>query len=105
MSGDYGIEDIIEELSELIRATLLDGQRKRAPSYWKNDPGHVDALHRHLVRYDLGELVDEDSKAHPLAHAGTRALMQAYQEIQPEGVELALRHAQERRGTLARPWS
>ena len=76
----YGIEDIITELSELIRETLVDGQRKRSPSYWKEDPGHLEAMHRHLVRYDRGELVDKDSGAHPLAHVGTRALMQAWLE-------------------------
>jgi len=80
VSDTYGIEDIITELSALIRTTLEDGQRKRAPDYWKQDPDHAEAMHRHLIRYDMGELVDEDSGAHPLSHVGVRALMQAYQE-------------------------
>lgn len=78
--SEYGIEDIIADLVPLIRETLVDGQRKRPPTYWKVDPGHPDSMHRHLHRYDMGEKVDADSGAHPLQHAGVRALMQAWQE-------------------------
>lgn len=76
----YGIEDIIKDLIPLIRETLVDGQRKRSPTYWKEDPGHRQSMYRHLIRDQAGELVDEDSGAHPLQHAGVRALMQAWQE-------------------------
>lgn len=79
--SEYGIEEIIQDLVPLIRETLIDGARKRSPDYWKQDPGHVDALQRHLHRYDLGETTDRDSLAHPLQHAGVRALMQAWQEV------------------------
>jgi hypothetical protein len=78
--SEYGIEDIIQELVPLIRETLIDGQRKRSPSYWKEDPGHEDALQRHLHRVDRGEIFDADSGAPAWSHVGTRALMLAWQQ-------------------------
>jgi hypothetical protein len=92
-------EEILHEFTKMLQAPTGDGQLKRRDGkpFWKIDTDHEEAMLRHLHRWDRGELVDEDSGAHPLVHVAWRALALAFQETQPEGVELALRHAQERR--------
>jgi dATP/dGTP diphosphohydrolase len=76
-------QDILQAFRQMLLPVVADGGRKRAangkPS-WKVDKGHVDALNRHLARWERGELVDEDSGAHPLVHAAFRCLAIAGQE-------------------------
>lgn len=67
-----------------LDAVSADGQAKRArglkPPWWR-DPGHAEALERHLARWRAGERRDADSGCHPLVHAAWRALALAYQEL------------------------
>jgi hypothetical protein len=75
-------DQIIQALCDLMRPVLADGGRKRAEAtkpHWTQDE-HLDPLHRHLHRYDMGELVDKDSGTHPMAHVMVRAGMIAWQE-------------------------
>jgi hypothetical protein len=83
-------EVILETFCEMLRPVVEDGGRKRAAGDkvpWTADPGHADALMRHLVRYDRGEMVDGDSGAHPLVHAAFRCLALAYQDEQGPPLE------------------
>lgn len=73
------------EFAKRLHATSADGQRKRAAGLkvpWWTDPGHAEALDRHLDRWRLGQRRDLDSGQHPLVHAAWRALALAYQETQ-----------------------
>ena len=74
--------EIYREFTRLLAGPTNDGQNKRRTGkpHWKVDPGHAEAMHRHLHRYDLGERVDPDSGVHPLVHVAWRALALAYQE-------------------------
>lgn len=76
------VEDAITELVALMRPVLRDGLRKRGVPTWRSDPTHRAAMMRHIARDASGERQDPDSGAHPLAHAGVRALMAAWQETQ-----------------------
>jgi hypothetical protein len=95
-------EEILHEFMQMLQLPTGDGQLKRRDGkpFWKIDMGHEAAMLRHLNRWGRGDLVDEDSGAHPLIHVAWRALAIAYQETQPEGVDMALRHAQIRQGAL-----
>ena len=76
-------EAIQAAFRQLLWPVIADGGRKRASGtkpHWTVDPGHIDALHRHLNRWDRGERRDVDSGAHPLVHAAFRCLAIAYQE-------------------------
>lgn len=76
-------EDIIEAFVAMLRLPTLDGATKRMAREkppWTIDPGHRDALYRHLKRWEMGEAADEDSGAHPLVHVAWRALALAWQE-------------------------
>lgn len=77
-------EEIIAIFSDMLRAVLGDGAKKRQagskPS-WKVDV-HEPALWSHINKWKHGELVDEDSGAHPLVHQACRALMIAWQETE-----------------------
>ena len=81
------MNETLATLSEMLRPVIGDGGAKRAagtkPPWWKDD-GHMPALQRHLDRYLQGELVDKDSKAHPLVHVACRALMQAGKEMRED---------------------
>jgi hypothetical protein len=76
--------EIIDEFTNLLLGPTGDGQvkRGRGKPFWKVDPGHADAMLRHLHRWDRGEKTDPDSGSHPLVHVAWRALAIAYQETQ-----------------------
>jgi hypothetical protein len=76
-------EEILREFLRLLMGPTKDGARKRAAErkpHWKDDPSHLEAMYRHLRRYEIGELEDPDSHEHPLVHVAWRALARAYQE-------------------------
>lgn len=75
--------EILDVFRQLMWPVVADGGRKRAARakpHWTVDPDHLNALERHLHRYDMGERVDADSGAHPMVHVAARALMLAWQE-------------------------
>lgn len=77
------VDATLKTLSDLMRPVLEDGGRKRMAGekpHWMQDR-HEESLNRHLARYERGELVDEDSGAHPLTHAAVRSLMIAAQDM------------------------
>ena len=83
LSATHEASEILTEFAKLLAPVIADGNRKRGGpnnGVWKTDPGHEPALHRHLIRYDMGERVDSDSGAHPLVHAAFRCLAIAWQE-------------------------
>jgi hypothetical protein len=78
-------DEIIREFTALLRGPTEDGARKRAAGrkpHWRVDQGHIEAMYRHLRRWEMGETEDPDSGCHPLAHAAWRALAIAAQETQ-----------------------
>jgi len=77
-------EEIQTVFRQLAWPVLADGGRKRRASqkpHWMEDPDHLPALHRHLIRYDRGEVIDKDSGTHAMVHVGVRAFMVAAQEL------------------------
>ena len=81
-SPDREAEHILSVFAELLALPTADGQRKRAKGkvFWQVDPGHEEALDRHLLRWATGERKDPDSGAHPLVHVAWRALALVAQE-------------------------
>ncbi len=78
-------DELLEIFLEMLRAPTKDGGRKRAldgKPNWKVDPTHIEAMYRHLRRFEQGEVADSDSGAHPLVHVAWRALAAAWQEIE-----------------------
>ncbi len=76
-------EEIIAIFSDMLRLATGDGAVKRRAGTkvsWRVDPGHEDAMYRHLKRWEEGEEFDKDSKAHPLIHVAWRALAVAYRQ-------------------------
>lgn len=82
MSKTHEASEILSEFAKLLAGPTNDGQEKRrhGKPLWKVDSSHLDAMHRHLHRYDMGERVDEHSGSHPLVHVAWRALAVAWQE-------------------------
>ena len=76
-------DEIIATFADMLRAPTVDGgnkRRARTKLPWTVDPGHREALYRHLRRWESGQKVDEDSHAHALVHVAWRALALAWQE-------------------------
>ena len=65
-----------------IVAVYSFGATKYAPNTWQELPDGYDrykaALFRHIDSYESGELVDPESRLHPLAHAAWNALAMLY---------------------------
>lgn len=82
--------EILAIFSDMLKAATGDGGKKRAaglkPS-WKVDPSHLPAIFSHLNKYMHGELIDEDSGAHPLVHLAWRALAIAYQDMERQRIK------------------
>ena len=81
-------EEIEKAFLGLLRMATKDGANKRKAGTkvpWKVDPGHREALLRHLGRtfLDPGG-VDDDSKAPHWVAIAWRALALAWQEQHPE---------------------
>ena len=77
-------EAILRAFMKLLAKPTEDGGRKRVAKTkvpWTIDPGHEAALFSHLAKWKKGNLVDEDSGAHPLVHVAWRALALAHQEM------------------------
>lgn len=73
---------LLEAFLDLLRGPTQDGGRKRELGTkvpWTEDPGHEEAMYRHLRRFEAGETEDEDSGADPLTHIAWRALALAHQ--------------------------
>ncbi len=75
--------EIMAEFTDLLNQASQDGGRKRARGEkvdWRVDPGHTQAMYRHLQRWEDGQEADLDSGTHPLVHLAWRALAVAWQE-------------------------
>lgn len=74
---------ILAEFMAQLKLATKDGGAKRArgekPPWWR-DRGHIAAIYSHWAKWLRGELVDNDSGAHPLVHLAWRALAVAVQE-------------------------
>ena len=74
---------ILEMFGEMLQQATVDGGAKRKaglkPPWWC-DKSHAAASRRHGARWELGEVADKDSGAHPLIHRAWRDLAIAYQE-------------------------
>lgn len=80
-------DEILRIFGEMLSIPTGDGKNKRDAGtkvHWTIDPGHKDAMLRHLGRWWNGEKADADSGAHPLVHLAWRALAVAYQETHTE---------------------
>ena len=68
-------------IEEVVKVYTF-GAEKYAPNTWQNlDDGYnryKAALMRHIVAYEKGEQIDEESGIHPLAHAAWNALAMLY---------------------------
>jgi len=75
---------VMEEFAKLLQACSGDGGKKRAagkkPS-WKLDTTHEPAIFSHLNKWKHGEVIDQESGTHTLAHLAWRALAIAWQEL------------------------
>lgn len=82
-------EDVTKLFAEMLHQASKDGGAKRDRGEkipWELDE-HEPALFSHLNKWKHGELVDEDSGAHPLVHMAWRALAIAWQETYPAAKE------------------
>lgn len=84
MSYDPGEQEVLlREFMRMLRGVTRDGGNKRArgekPPWWK-DGSHEAAVWSHINKWKHHELVDPESKEHPLVHAAWRLLAIAYQE-------------------------
>jgi len=84
VSYDATEQDVLLRVfSNLLFLVTKDGGKKREagtkPPWWK-DQSHMAAVWSHFAKHERGELVDEDSGAHPFVHAAWRLLAIAYQE-------------------------
>jgi hypothetical protein len=76
-------EDVLARFMEELRKPTGDGAQKRSRKEkppWYEDDGHEAAIFSHIMKWKRGELVDSDSGAHPLVHAGWRCLAIACRE-------------------------
>jgi hypothetical protein len=81
-------DEILREFLTLLMGPTKDGARKRAAGrkpHWKVDHSHIEAMYRHLRRWETGETEDPDSGCHPLVHAAWRCLAVAWQETHTDG--------------------
>lgn len=75
--------DILGRFAQELAKATGDGSRKRRSGEkppWYEDGSHEAAIFSHIMKWKRGELVDPDSGAHPMAHAGWRCLAIACKE-------------------------
>lgn len=75
--------DLLDRFLAELRKPTGDGAKKRARNEkppWFVDDSHEAAIFSHLTRWKRGEIVDEDSGAHPLVHVAWRCLAIACRE-------------------------
>jgi hypothetical protein len=76
-------EDVLARFMEELRKPTGDGARKRSrnekPPWYEDDSHHAAAM-RHYARWLSGDVIDAESGAHHLVHAGWRLLSIACKE-------------------------
>lgn len=75
--------DVLARFQQELAKATGDGSKKRQAGSkppWYEDDSHEAAIFSHLTKWKRGELVDPDSGAHPLVHAGWRCLAIACRE-------------------------